>query len=73
LPTLDAVKWSAQRLIEISIPFAKEARELAFPHDEAGILKLFNLDSGWFLDYRSPVVQQIHALSMARLGAGSGQ
>ncbi|WP_321818593.1 MULTISPECIES: hypothetical protein [unclassified Paraburkholderia] len=56
------------KLVEASRPLAEQARALAFPHDEAGLLKLFNLHNGWFLDYRSPIVQEIHTLSLARLG-----
>jgi hypothetical protein len=44
------------------------ALALPFPRDEAGLLKLFNLNAGWFLDYRSPVVQEIHGLCSAHLG-----
>jgi hypothetical protein len=38
-----------------------------FPRDEPSLLKLFNLHTGWFLDYRSAVVREIHALCIARL------
>ncbi len=44
------------KLVEASRPLAERALVLPFPRDEAGLLKLFNLNAGWFLDYRSPVV-----------------
>jgi hypothetical protein len=56
------------KLVEASRRLAEEARAFPFPRDEPGLLKLFNLHGGWFLDYRSPVVRKIHALSLARLG-----
>ncbi|WP_233847950.1 hypothetical protein [Paraburkholderia sp. HD33-4] len=44
------------------------ALDLPFPQLEAELVQLFNLNNGWFLDYRKAVVQQIHALSVAHLG-----
>jgi hypothetical protein len=52
------------RLVEASRVIARQAFELSFPKDESGLMRLFNLQAGWFLDYRSPVVQEIHALSI---------
>jgi hypothetical protein len=56
------------KLVEASRTLAERALALPFPRDEAGLLKLFNLNAGWFLDYRSPVVQDIHGLCAAHLG-----
>ncbi|WP_321955363.1 hypothetical protein [Paraburkholderia bannensis] len=61
------------KLVEACRPLAERALTLPFPRDEAGLLKLFNLDAGWFLDYRSPVVQQIHGLCTAYLGLTDDQ
>ncbi|WP_321889630.1 hypothetical protein [Paraburkholderia bannensis] len=61
------------KLVEACRPLAERALALPFPRDEAGLLKLFNLDAGWFLDYRSPVVQQIHCLCTAYLGLTDDQ
>ncbi|HKR44540.1 MAG TPA: hypothetical protein VJU59_33530 [Paraburkholderia sp.] len=46
---------------------AIKALDLPFPEVEADMVQLFNLNRGWFLDYRKPVVQQIHAMSVAHL------
>jgi hypothetical protein len=54
-------------LVEASRDLAVRAQHLPLPRDEFGLLKLFNPQGGWFLDYRSPVVQELHALSVARL------
>lgn len=56
------------KAVETARALAERVRELPFPRDESDLTRLFNLDRGWFLDYRSPVVRQIHALSLARLG-----
>jgi hypothetical protein len=56
------------KLVEASKRLAVEAYASPFPRDEAGLLELFNLDGGWFLDYRSPVVRDIYLMSLARLG-----
>jgi hypothetical protein len=56
------------KLVEASRRLADEAQAFPFPRDETGLMALFNLHGGWFLDYRSPVVRKIHALSLARLG-----
>jgi hypothetical protein len=56
------------KLVEASKRLADEAYALPFPRDEAGLLKLFNLDGGWFLDYRSAVVLEIYSLCSAHLG-----
>ncbi|PXX14547.1 hypothetical protein C7399_112158 [Paraburkholderia tropica] len=55
------------KLVEDSREVASQAYEMPFPKDEASLMVLFNLQSGWFLDYRSEVVQQIHLLSVAHL------
>jgi hypothetical protein len=50
------------RLVTASYELALKAQERSVPADEAGLLKLFNLKTGWFLDYRSPIVREIHKL-----------
>lgn len=57
------------RLVAVCRELAVEALDLPFPQAEADLVALFNLTAGWFLDYRKPVVQQIHALSVAHLAA----
>lgn len=58
------------RLVEACRAVAIEALDLPFPQVEADLVQLFNLNRGWFLDYRKPIVQQIHALSVAHLSHG---
>ncbi|QGZ64582.1 hypothetical protein [Paraburkholderia acidisoli] len=58
------------RLVEACRAVAIEALDLPFPQLEADLVQLFNLNRGWFLDYRKPIVQQIHALSVAHLSRG---
>jgi len=60
------------KLVEASRPLAEEALASGFPRDETGLLRLFNLDGGWFLDYRSSVVQKIHMRSLVHLGIEGG-
>ncbi|CAM2151147.1 hypothetical protein WCQ02_23450 [Paraburkholderia tropica] len=55
------------KIVEASRAVARQAFARPYPKDEAGLLKLFNLDAGWFLDYRSPIVQEIHATAVATL------
>lgn len=55
------------KVVEASRELARQAFARPYPKDEEGLLKLFNLQAGWFLDYRSPVVQEIHAMSIACL------
>ncbi|QBR00500.1 hypothetical protein [Paraburkholderia pallida] len=55
------------RLVEASREVARQACELEYPKDESDLIKMFNLQAGWFLDYRAPIVQEIHALSIAHL------
>ncbi|POR54575.1 hypothetical protein B0G62_102183 [Paraburkholderia eburnea] len=55
------------KLVGASHALAQRAQLLPFPQDEAGLLRLFNLQKGWFLDYRSPVVREIHTMSVAYL------
>ena len=55
------------QLVEACRVVAVEALELPFPQVEADLVQLFNLNRGWFLDYRKPIVQQIHGLCAAFL------
>jgi len=55
------------RLVGACRAVAIKALELPFPEVEADMVQLFNLNRGWFLDYRKLVVQQIHAMSVAHL------
>ncbi|WP_322048160.1 hypothetical protein [Paraburkholderia sp. J67] len=57
------------KLIEARRWMAQEVHTLPLPRDEADLLKLFNLDGAWFLDYRSALVRDVHALSLAYLRA----
>jgi hypothetical protein len=50
------------RLVEASRVIAAQESACPFPKDDADLHRLFNLRTGWFLDYRSPVVQRIHGL-----------
>ena len=58
------------RLVEASRVIARQESDRPFPRDDPDLHKLFNLKTGWFLDYRSPVVQRIHALCAAHLTYG---
>lgn len=49
------------KLVTASRELAERASAWPFPKDEADLLRLFNLKTGWFLDYRSDVVQRLHA------------
>lgn len=53
------------QLVEACRVVAIKALDLPFPAVEADLVQLFNLNGGWLLDYRKPVVQHIHALSVA--------
>ncbi|MEM5316195.1 hypothetical protein [Paraburkholderia sp. JHI869] len=55
------------QLVEACRVVAITALDLPFPEVEAEMVQLFNLNRGWFLDYRKPVVQQIHTLSVSHL------
>ncbi|WP_321884705.1 hypothetical protein [Paraburkholderia bannensis] len=57
------------KLIEACRRMAQEVYTLPLLRDEAGLRKLFNLDGGWFFDYRSAFVRDVHALSLAYLSA----
>lgn len=46
---------------------ARQESARPFPKDDADLHRLFNLRTGSFLDYRSSVVQRIHALCTAYL------
>ncbi|WP_434660778.1 hypothetical protein P5W99_11110 [Paraburkholderia sp. A3BS-1L] len=59
------------RLIEACRVVAIRALDLPFPQAEADLVQLFNLNRGWFLDYRKPVVQQIHSLVATYLSRDS--
>lgn len=48
------------RLVEASRVIARQESVVPFPKDDADLHRLFNLRTGWFLDYRSPVVQRLH-------------
>lgn len=55
------------RLVEASRVIAQQESEHPFPKDNQDLHKLFNLKTGWFLDYRSPIVQQVQAVCTAYL------
>jgi hypothetical protein len=55
------------RLVEASCVIARRECVHPFPKDDADLHRLFNLRTGWFLDYRSPIVQRIHALCASHL------
>lgn len=55
------------RLVAASRELAVTMRAWPFPKEEADLLRLFNLRAGWFLDYRSDVVQRLHAFCAAHL------
>ena len=59
------------KLVELSRVVAREENVCPFPKDDADLHKLFNLQTGWFLDYRSPIVQRIHTLCTAYLKVGA--
>ncbi|PVX86496.1 hypothetical protein [Paraburkholderia unamae] len=60
------------RLVEASRVIAGQESVNHFPKDDSDLHALFNLKTGWFLDYRSPVVQRIHALCVTHLMAAGG-
>ncbi|MBN3853950.1 hypothetical protein G3N59_11215 [Paraburkholderia sp. Ac-20340] len=60
------------QLIDACRALAVRALDLPFPQTESDLVQLFNLNRGWFLDYRKPVVQQIHAQSVAYISQGAG-
>jgi L-lactate utilization protein LutC len=55
------------RLVAASREVAERAATGPFPTDEAVLFRLFNIKAGWFLDYRSEVVQRLHALCVEHL------
>ncbi|MCP3713336.1 hypothetical protein M3I54_41885 [Paraburkholderia sp. CNPSo 3274] len=57
------------RLVKASRVIARQESAPPFPKDDADLHQLFNLRTGWFLDYRSPIVQRIHALCVSHLKA----
>ena len=61
------------RLVEAARVIAEQESARPFPKDDADLHKLFNLRTGWFLDYRSPVIQRMHALCTAWLKSGTGR
>ncbi|WP_322092872.1 hypothetical protein [Paraburkholderia bannensis] len=58
-----------EKPIEACRQMAQEVYALPLPRDEASLLKHFNLYGVWFLDYRSALVRDVHALSVAHLSA----
>lgn len=59
------------KLVEASRVIARQESGRPFPRDDPDLHKLFNLKTGWLLDYRWPVVQRIHALCAAHLKHGA--
>ncbi len=59
------------QLIEACLVVAINALDLPFPQAEADLVQLFNLTRGWFLDYRKPVVQDVHYLCATCLSRDS--
>jgi hypothetical protein len=55
------------RLVSASRELAERASGWPFPKEEADLLRLFNLTKGWFLDYRSDVVQRLHSFCAEHL------
>lgn len=55
------------KLIAVARELAERSNGWPFPKEEADLLRLFNLERGWFLDYRSSVVQKLHALCAGHL------
>ncbi|WP_322050568.1 hypothetical protein [Paraburkholderia bannensis] len=55
------------RLVEACRVVAIAALDMPFPQLETDLVQLFNLDGGWFLDYRQPVVRQIHQMCVSHL------
>ena len=55
------------KLVSASRELAERASSWPFPREEADLLRLFNLKTGWFLDYRSEVVQRLHAFCAEHL------
>ncbi|QBR04295.1 hypothetical protein [Paraburkholderia pallida] len=49
------------RLVAAARELAPQVRHWPFPKDETSLLRLSNLQSGWFLDYRTEIVQRLHA------------
>ncbi|CAD6549791.1 hypothetical protein LMG27952_04917 [Paraburkholderia hiiakae] len=54
------------RLVEASRVIARQESEVPFSKDDADLHRLFNLRTGWFLDYRSPVVQRLHVRCISK-------
>lgn len=61
--------WLECARLVASRAIAEEEGAVSFPKDDADLLRLFNLCTGWFLDYRSPVVQRIHVRCASYLKA----
>jgi len=55
------------KLVEACRVVALKALDLPFPQTEAELVQLFNLNAGWFLDYRKADVRAIHSLCAAHL------
>lgn len=61
------------RLVEAARVVAEQESARPFPKEDADLRKLFNPRTGWYLDYRSPVVQRMRALCTAWLKSGTGR
>ncbi|WP_321913426.1 MULTISPECIES: hypothetical protein [unclassified Paraburkholderia] len=59
------------KLVDASRVIAKQESARPFPTDDADLHRLFDLQTDWFLDYCSPVVQRTHALCTAYLKAST--
>jgi hypothetical protein len=59
------------KLVDASRVIAGRESANPFPAHDSDLRKLFNLQSGWFLDYRSPVVQRILEVCAGYLGIRS--
>ncbi|MFP3703361.1 hypothetical protein SB783_05110 [Paraburkholderia sp. SIMBA_009] len=57
--------FECAKIVEASREVVGQVIAKPHPKDEEQLMRLFNLNAGWFLDYRSPIVREIHALSVA--------
>ncbi|WP_052409847.1 hypothetical protein [Paraburkholderia oxyphila] len=60
-------RLTCARLIAAAREPAPQVSDWPFPKDERGLVRLFNLQSGWFLDYRTEIVQRLHAICVEYL------
>ncbi|MEM5331955.1 hypothetical protein VSR34_36215 [Paraburkholderia sp. JHI2823] len=49
------------KLVAAAGELAPQVYDWPFPKDESALMQLFNLQSGWFLDYRTEIVRRLHA------------